>query len=861
MTELEDKSNEQDKGQKQLSNIDLLHHLIKKGSLVYLKKDAQNEHLIETLLDWMQQELKLKTTYTFEDNLHTVSYEKTGGITGTLGLGTSYKLFFLFDDDKLLYDIKAENWFENPESKFSLSTLVTDSFQAEIENFILEKLLEEFKFSGNKLKINNGNHFVEKLSAPKKIWFINHSNEDELMLVFLQFSSLKKNSGDLENDKELTWFLLISSQKSQLLAFNKREELVQSIDCSNREIKVIKEIGRDPVEIMESVFLTTRTNDELFYLIQSINELNTAEEKLREIARINWIYKKKNQASNEYAIDIYQKLIETEHNPFDELSLLFMEFSTGDREKVFSEFTKDNKLINLLHHILNYAGTNELLTKWIQGWEVSYIDSVAINNLLVEAVNDAVQANNILPFHRLVRDEFLKKDSDIINTILFDITFCRHLIKCGFGAEAKKILKKRLKQLPDESISDLLPAKDIDLTGLAAGQVIKVTILEILSELETEKNAIEYKCQIARLQPLVEERVDKLIEVSEESVAAKGGELKSVMTQGGFSCEYSRSHVSKYKVLEPKILEDYISHPASRKGGSFSGFQKWLASVKIPDYSMLKSYSEKLVPHKHQLLNEVLTDIKYALNIENIEVYISRGEKSVGISSFESEPSFLIVGGEHLDENSPHFLRPLELKFAVGVELAHLKFKHARITANDMWKGAVEKGYFMLDTVLSIIPAVGLLSKSIQGIGKLNSISLFLQKASKIGAVSGQSREILSTSEQIIDIYKSKVAKGKKADETEKEFLATSRIIQLTADRCALIFTKDLKAAIRSMFLVSRKYYSEISLVDKYGLKEFLLKKDENGDFCHQELALRLASLFSFYLSDDYENAISNLEK
>ena len=85
------------------------------------------------------------------------------------------------------------------------------------------------------------------------------------------------------------------------------------------------------------------------------------------------------------------------------------------------------------------------------------------------------------------------------------------------------------------------------------------------------------------------------------------------------------------------------------------------------------------------------------------------------------------------DKNSAHFLHPQELKFAIAVELAHLYFKHARITSSDVWKGTLEKGYFVVDTVLSIFPAVGLFTKSIQGIGKLNAVSSFLQKTKKLG--------------------------------------------------------------------------------------------------------------------------------
>jgi len=859
MSEPDNKPKKIEEEKNQLSKIDLMHHLLNQGTVAYVSDKINVEVFVESLLEWMQKELNIEALYSHGKNIHSIKYKSKGGITDSLGLNAGYVLFFIFDQQKIYFDVKNDKWFESGDNKFSLGKLVSDSYQANIQTYVFNYLLKNTPGASVNLKADSRNHHIEDLNEQKKIWFANHSKEQEILLVFLGFSSIKNNDGSLNDDKDLSWYLVISSEKAQIVAFDKREIELQNISCNEEAIKVKKELGRDPVIYEKISFLSTRSNADLFSQIQHINLL-PKDEKIREIARLNWIYKKKNEASNQLAIELVELLINEGHSPFDELSLLFMEYSEGNREKVFSEYVEDNKLLNLLHQILNYAGTNELLTKWIKEWEISYIDSVSINNLLLKAIDDAVQANNILPFHRLVRDNFHKKNSDEINQVLFDITFCNHLIKCGLGNEAKKILKKRLGQLPDEGLSDLLPAKDVDLTGPAAGQIIKVTILEIMAELETEKNAIDYKCQVARLQPLVEERVDKLIEVSEEKIAAKGGELKSIMEPEGLVNDGHESTSFKYKPLDTKLLDKHIQHPAGRKGGSFSNFQKWLASIKIPDYSMLKSYSEKLSPQKHQAVNDIITDIKYALNIEKLEVYISRGEKSVGISGFESSPLFLIIGGDHLDKNSPHYLNPLELRFAIGVELAHLHFKHARITSSDIWKGAWEKGYFVVDTVLSVIPALGLFSKSIQGIAKLNAVSSFLQKTNKLGKVSSQSKEILNTSEQIVNIYKSKVSKDKNENEKEQEFLATSRIIQLTADRCAFIFTKDLKAAIRAMFLVSKKYYTEIPVIEKYGLKEFLLKKNEDSSFRHQELAIRLASLFSFYLSNDYETIISKLE-
>jgi len=860
MSLIDDKQTSSNEDKKHLSKIDLMYHLLNKGTVCYLSQNFNAESLIEKILDWMNKSLNLEAQYKKEENVKIIEYKKKRGLTGTLGITNSYRLFLMVDQSKIFFDVKPDKWFENPELKtsfFNLGNLLGESYFNEIATYIYSILLQDVN-SINKLRIDSRNHFIEKISEPKKIWFSTYFQADDILLCFLEISSVKKLSLQLNENLELKWRILISSNDARLIAFNERDELIQNIELNECPLKVKNEIGRNPIEYKVIKLLSTRTNADFFFQVQHINILKP-DEKIRELARLNWLYEKKNELSNQYAIDLIKHLILIHKNPFDELSLLYMEYSGGDREKVFSAYSEDEKLVNLLHQILNYAGTNDFLTKWVKAWEISYIDLIAINSLFLKAIADTVQANNILPFHKLVREEFHEKNSDLINQIVFDISFSRHLIKCGFGKEAKKILSKRLEQLPDETISDLLPAKDVDLTGKAAGQIIKVTILEILADLETEKNAIEYKCQIARLQPLVDERVDKLIEVSEPKIAKKGQELKTITSLNGLLANKDQIVFGKYKVLDSKAVDKNLRHPAGRKDGSFSNFQKWLASVKIPDHTMLKSYSEKLSPQKYPELNDIITDIKYALNIENLEVFVSHGEKSIGISGFESDPLFLIVGGDHLDNTSAYYLNKLELRFAIGVELAHLYFKHARITSSDVWKGAIEKGYFVIDTVLSIFPAVGLFSKSLQTIGQLNAVSSFLQKTEKIGKVTSKSRDLIKNSEQVVGLYKAKFAKDKGSSQ-ELEFLATSRIIQLTADRCAFIFTKDLCSAIRAMFLVSKRYHTELPVIEKYGLKDFLLKKDEIGNFRHQELALRLASLFSFYISDEYEIMIKNLE-
>jgi hypothetical protein len=848
-TDVENKANE-------LSNIDLIYHLLNKGTICYLPHEFDNELFIDKIMSWMLSE-NLEAQYDKEEQLHIIKYIHKSGMTNSIGLSMGFGLFMVLDQGKLFFDIKPEKWFEKKDSGFSLVKLVNDPRDKEIKDFIFKYVYDLASLSVS-LKVDQRNHFIEKINEQKKIWFSTQFPTEDQLFVFLEISAIKKDNSQLNKDKNLKWFVVFSSSKATLVAFDLREQLIQQIDINPNSFVVKKELGRNPVFFNDFKLLGSRSNSELFYIIQHVYMLDPVN-KIREIVRLNWLYKEKNELSNQYAIELQQFLIIKNPNPFDELSLFYMEYNSGDREKVFSKYAEDERLLGILHKILDHGDTYDILTYWIKKWNISYIDSVTLNNLLIKAVENAVQANNILPFYRFVRENFFKKNSEVLNTIIFDISFSKHLIKCGLGKEAKKILTKCLEKLPDETIMDLLPPKELDLTGNFAGQIIKVSVLEILSGLETEKEAIAIKCQIARLQPLVDERLDKIITVSDQKIAAKGKELKQLMLPGNMGISNIPNTKIKYKQLEKNLIEKNLRHPASRKNGSFSNFQKWIASAKVPDLTMLKSYTEKLSAQKHPELNDVVTDIKFALNIENVEVYISHGDKSVGITSYESVPQFLIVGGDHLIKESPNYLNINELRFAVAVEMAHLYFKHARITSSDIWKGAFEKSYFIVDSLLSIFPAVGMFSKSLQGIARLNQISSFLQKTEKIGKATSRSRDILKSSEQLVDVYKSKFIDDKNKDETKMEFLATSRIMQLTAHRCALVFTKDLKSAIRAMFLVSPKYYTELPVVEKYGLKEYLLKKNENETYSHQELAIRLADLFSFYLSEEYENVLKML--
>ncbi len=842
-----------------VNKIDTLHQLLNKGNIYYLPENFDKDAFYISLNDYLQTDLSLKTERFLSEQMDVFSYRIKGNVKNIMGLSNKMNLIMLVNDKKLFYDFKPDNWFKNPnkkESAFNLKKMLSESKEERIDSWI-NTYLFQLSLEGASTFIDTKNQFIEDISSKQKLWLSVNRKKEDILLAFLEISAIKKWEKEYEENKDVNWYFLLSTNEAKIIGFNQREELFAFVDVKPGNMKVKKEMGRYPVHAENIIFYTTRSNAssylDIYHLVSE-----SANERIRETARLNWLNRDKKNEHDVFAIKLTEELNSKLQNPFDDLSILYMEYAEGKKEVVFSDFVEDEKLVTLLTDILNYAGTIELLTKWVEKWEIDYMDILALNKLLLEAIKDDVQAKNILPFHKLVRDKYQKKNKDAINAVIFDYEYARHLIKCEQNDEAKKILTKRLKQLPDESVSDLLPPKDLDLTSNAAGQILKVKILEVLADLESDKKVPEIKKQLASLQPLVLSRIEDLVNIADTQIAAKATELKRVMQAGGLESSETEQNSEKYKQLPEKIIEKNLRHPASRKDGSFSNIQKWLAKVEVPDYTMVKSYSELLTEKKHPFLNEIVTDIKYALNIENLEVYISRGDKSVGISGFEGSPSYLIVGGNHLDKESPHYLGYKELKFAIAVEMAHLYFKHSRITSTDIWRGAIDKGYWVIDTALSIIPIAGLFGKSLKGISKLNAISSLLQKANKLEDISQNSKGIISATSQAVEVYTSKISKEKDTDK-ERQMMATSRVMQLTADRTALIFTNELNAAIRAMFLVSKRYYTELPVVEKYGLREFLLKKNEDDSFQHQDFAIRLANLFAFYLSTEYDNAYNQL--
>ena len=154
-------------------------------------------------------------------------------------------------------------------------------------------------------------------------------------------------------------------------------------------------------------------------------------------------------------------------------------------------------------------------------------------------------------------------------------------------------------------------------------------------------------------------------------------------------------------------MTEVLRHPLTREDSPLlSKLQTLLAMVPVPDYSVLRDYCERLTPQRQSYAVDALGDARALLGLSGVEAYVSRGLKGVGMRAYEGQPPFILIGGQHLDPATPYYLPARELRFAVGAELAHLRYGHHRVTANEVWSGAMSKGKEGLGLAMGMLPVL-----------------------------------------------------------------------------------------------------------------------------------------------------------
>jgi hypothetical protein len=702
--------------------------------------------------------------------------------------------------------------------------------------------------------------YYQKGEKEHEKWLTNHLETQENVLAWLGVYSVASplNEYEEKQKKKLLWRYLLTSDRHALVAFGDNSEATV-YELPAQALQIISSFGRDTVILGDFKWKTEFRND---YLYNEIKEIPGLEDiyRIRETARLNWLEREKNKKNAEYSLWLLSHLTGEESDPFDDLTHSYIEYIIKvkkQREGGQAIESLRESCSSCIKKILQKEEAGVRLKEWARLWDVSGSCQMVFVQLIRELISPEKGAALSLGLHRQARELILKKQKDTSLRLEINLEFARHLLALHGHEEAQLILEKCLKRLPDKIVSDLTPSHDVNLTERNCHSP-ECQVLELLAQArgKTEGPDADTLAALAQLQPLVSSRVADVINGASGSLRRRAQKLLHILEgAGGLKAHEREEHVTHRPAnpLSKKLIETKITHPAVSKGDTFDIFQKWLGKAKVPDYSVLKSYAERVTPQKYPHIIESLGDAAMALGVSSVDAYISRGERSIGVRAFEGTPPFILIGVEHLEPESDFYMRPSEMRFVLGTEAAHLRFHHTRFTSDELWDGVFHKGKQILEAVSLLAGPIGLVGNALRGIEKISRAERIISRAEVLSAHAVRAIDFFGIARGAKD---SAQEKSHKSDDTISDsgerLLAACRMMQLTADRAGLVLCGDLRSAIRAIFLSSRTQHGELALAERYGLVKALNRKNDKGELINQELAIRFASLCSFYLSDDF---------
>ncbi|CAM2009111.1 hypothetical protein [Acanthopleuribacter pedis] len=672
------------------------------------------------------------------------------------------------------------------------------------------------------------NRYLGKPSTVAGYWLRAHLAPRETLLVWLETSTKTTVDSPILGKVKVPYTFFMTDRRAGLVAISEIGDGLMHVAV---ETTLVCEATRPYARLSfgGEVFQSGLGNAGLF---RELSEMagSGLPEIYRELARLHGMYAGKKARAT--VLELLRRAAQVG----DPLSG-FLAWSLDENQTDQNE--RDHWLRLLQRHFPNGLAWAEALTGWSFELELEWL-------LLEQALeSDLVPPDWSLAFHRALHQRAVAAEKEPFRLAALDLALAAHLKRAAETNEARALLVERLNQLPSEQMAEVQ-----NFAGPAGGRSFRARLLDLQLSLELPQSQAWRDCldQLVMTNPLNAHYLMLKASDGGKDGDARYQRLADLLRRGHLRAETSATmDAAMFLPLTDQQGKEQLQHPLVRQGGVLAKVQQALAKAEAPDRGALRNFCERLNQDRFPILRRAVRDAALVLGLEGVEVYLSRGDQSIGTRGFEGSPPFLLLGGDHLNANSDYFLRPNELRFVVAAELAHIRFKHGRFRPADVWAGAWDKGRSGLDIVFSVVPLL-------KGVSLLSGFSKAVT-AAQSGAL-GKVLGALGFAEAAVGKWNENTGGEARNPNTnlslENETLVTTqRVLQLTADRAGLLLCGDPLAAIRAIFL------------DHSNLREgFRRLEDEGlGGLAHiQEVASpafgdalqRVQALLAFYLSPDY---------
>lgn len=727
--------------------------------------------------------------------------------------------------------VNAQKVIENAEdakSQISEIDLYTkkDKVVEEIISFVNEQLDNGFFLS----HLRNKMEFIASLSSIVQNFLLAHLQENEMYLACLGITNLTSSSFD--TSEKSTYYFVFTSSRNLLLGSNGKECCLR--DISDQAFDLTEKMGKDTITGELLSFDPELFNDSLFVKLKEFLTPST-NDRVKRYADV--LFDKYNAKENhlEYIKKIYD----------------WNNVKSSLKEKLKSfllfQFPKKKCSKNLVHKelllelIYTEPDAGNVLREIMNEWNISASEQYSFLELLC-IDQDNFKLKNIAVFYDAALASLLNQKNPPNNSEEYRIKHLAFLKETGQYEKAIPFYEFALENLEDYSFLELISNTKTNVLDGEDCHPLRIQLLEELSEIKTaigQSNIKELK-QLAQLQPLVVSRLTDLAVagIQEEKVS---NILSLFATDFLNSDKETASNASSDHVYEKEALFALVVPESIKKAKGFlSTFSNLIAQASPPDYTQVTTYSEKLSLTNYPEAYKILKEASIQLSLDQPECYIGNGAFSKGIIGIEGNPNFLILGKNHLEPGTDDYLTFNELKFSIALELTHILFEHTRITSKDVWRGAKSKGMDIAGVLLIALPALSTVGNFA---GKFINITKYTNLLSGVDRITN----VVDKSQSAIE-YGGKISEKFTANQKESELLATSRLMEISADRVGLLLTKDIKSSISALLKNNDGFAASKEKINAIGLHNYLSQQNEKGEFLYQELIIRIKTLCSFYL-------------
>ncbi len=680
------------------------------------------------------------------------------------------------------------------------------------------------------LHLQNKMEFITPLSLLEKNFLLSQIKNNEVCLLCLGITNLK--SSIFEVDKKKQYYFVLTSQSNLILESD--SQFFSLHDVTGNPLTFKEKIGKDEFIAASFSFETELLNDSLFAYCRHLYN-KVAEKRIEHYADLLFDKYNSKEAYLEYIKRLYEfHLSEGKEHRKSLKSMLVFQFS---KKQCAKELLVSEEFIDKMYTINSFGYT---LFQVLRSWNISSTEQYKFLQLLTSK-NSNFKLKNLDVFYDATIAGVLNQKIAPKNALDYRIQHLTYLKETQQYEKAVPFYEYVLENLKDDSILELISNTKTNVLNGEDCNPIRIKLLDELSEIkvELEQSNTKELLELAELQPMVPDRLTHLITSDIQSKNAKEI-LSLLMSNTWFDTETAHIDTIK-KTYDKEQLFNLVVPDCFKEAKTFmDSFANLIAHVTPPDYKQVTTFSEKLTETNYLEAYQVLEELTNQLQMSKPECYIGNGDFSKGIIGVEDIPNFLILGKAHLEKDNPFYFTRNELKCNLAQELTHILFGHTRLTSKDVWRGAKNKGMNVAGVLLVALPMVSTVGNYA---GKFIDMTKYTKLFSGVETVTNvveKGQSAFEYGEKITDKFTS----GNK----ESELLATSRLMEISADRVGLLVTGDLKSCLLALLKNMNDFEVASQQIRENGLYTYLSQQNENGEFIHQELIIRVKTLFNFYL-------------